>query len=171
MFLEAITLTQTTPCLAELGKIIVTGKPSCPLDDVLSYLATLPGVIGFNPETLTFTLRRQPGFITIYCQRITITQVRDVTEGLSLLEALKAAINAVWEHRHELKPVTKSQRPPRPLDIYAILPQTNCKQCSEATCMAFAVNLLMGKTSLDQCLPLHSNPAYIERRTTLEAML
>lgn len=63
MFLEAITLTQTTPSLAEPGKIIVTGKPSRPLDDVLPYLATLPGVIGFNPETLTLTLRRQPGFI------------------------------------------------------------------------------------------------------------
>jgi len=171
MFLEAITLTQTTPCLAEPGKIIVTGKPSGPLDDVLPYLATLPGVIGFNPETLTLTLRRQPGFITIYRQRITITQVKDVTEGLSLLEALKEAINATWEHRHELTPVIKLQRPPRPLDLYAILPQTNCIQCGEATCMAFAVNLLMGKTSLDRCLPLHTNPAYIERRAALEALL
>jgi len=34
MFLETITLTQPTPCLAEPGKFIVTGKPSCLLDDV-----------------------------------------------------------------------------------------------------------------------------------------
>jgi ArsR family metal-binding transcriptional regulator len=134
MFLELITLAQTNPCLAEPGKIIVTGKPSLPLDDVLPYLATLPGVIGFNPETLALTLRRQPGFITIYRQRITITQVKDVAEGLSLLEAPKEAINVTWEHRHELVPVTESQRPPRLLDVYAILPQTNCKQCGEATC-------------------------------------
>jgi ArsR family metal-binding transcriptional regulator len=171
MLLELITLTQTTPCLAEPGKIIVTGKPSCPLDNVLPYLATLPGVIGFNPDTLTLTLRRQPGFITIYRQRITITQVKDVAEGLSLLEALKEAINVTWEHRHELVPVTESQKPPRPLDVYTILPQTNCKQCGEATCMAFAVGLLMGKTSLDRCLPLQDNPAYIERIATLEGML
>ncbi|MBN1451034.1 MAG: hypothetical protein JW963_08475 [Anaerolineales bacterium] len=171
MFLETILLTDTTPCLAEPGKIIVTGKPSCPLDDVLPYLATLPNVIGFNPETLTLSLRRQPGFITIYRQRITITQVRDVTEGLSLLKALTEAINAIWEHRHELTPVTKLQRPPRPLDVYIILPQTNCKQCGQATCMAFAVNLLMGKTSLDLCLPLHTNPDYSERRAALESMI
>jgi ArsR family metal-binding transcriptional regulator len=171
MFLKTITLTQTTPCLAEPGKIIVTGKPSCPLNDVLPYLAALPNVIGFNPETLTLTLRRQPGFITIYCQRITITQVKDVEEGLALLEALREAINATWEHRHELTPVTQSKRPPRPLDVYAILPQTNCRACGQPTCMAFAVNLLMGKTTLDRCLPLHTIPAYIERLATLEAML
>ncbi|GAB4419428.1 MAG: (Fe-S)-binding protein [Anaerolineales bacterium] len=171
MFLEAITLTQTTPCLAEPGRIIVTGKPSCILDDVLPYLATLPNVIGFNPEALTLTLRRQPGFITIYRQRITITQVKDVDEGLALLEALKDAINATWEHRHELTPVMKPQKPPRPLDVYAILPQTNCRECGQPTCMAFAVNLLTGKTTLDRCQPLQDNPAFIERKTALEAML
>jgi len=171
MFLETITLSQTTPCLAEPGKIIVTGKPSCPLDDVLPYLAALPNVIGFNPDTLTLTLRRQPGFITIYRQRITITQVKDVDEGLALLDTLKDAINATWEHRHELTPVTQLQRPPRPLDLYAILPQTNCKQCGDVTCMAFAVNLLLGKTSLDRCSPLYTNPTYLERRATLEALL
>lgn len=171
MFLEAIIITNTTPCLAEPGKIIVTGKPSCPLDDVLPYLATLPNVIGFNPETLTLTLRRQPGFITIYSQRITITQVKDVDEELALLDALKDAINATWEHRHELTLVTKPQKPPRPLDVYAILPQTNCRECGQPTCMAFAVNLLMGKTTLDRCQPLQDNPAYIERKTALDAML
>ena len=171
MFLETITLTQTTPCLAEPGKIIVTGKPSCLLDNVLPYLAALPNVIGFNSDTLTLTLRRQPGFITIYRQRITITQVKDVDEELALLNALKDAINATWEHRHELTPITQSKRPPRPLDVYVVLPQTNCRECGQPTCMAFAVNLLTGKTTLNRCQPLQENPAYIERKTALEAML
>lgn len=56
-FLEAIELTHVTPCLAEPGKVIVTGKPSRSLDEVLPYLASLPNVIGFNPETLTLTFR------------------------------------------------------------------------------------------------------------------
>lgn len=171
MFIETISLTHTSPCLAEPGKIIVTGKPSRPLDEVLPYLATLPGVIGFNPETLALTFRRQPGFITLFSQRIAITQVKDVEEGLALLEALKDAINATWEHRHELTPVTARQRPPRPLDVYAILPQTNCKQCGQATCLAFAINLLLGTASLEQCLPIQTDPAYIERYRTLEAMI
>jgi ArsR family metal-binding transcriptional regulator len=44
-YLETISLTKTLPYLAEPGKIIVIGKPSRALDDVLPYLATLPGII------------------------------------------------------------------------------------------------------------------------------
>lgn len=171
MFLDSITLTQTTPCLAEPDKIIVTGKPSRALDEVLPYLATLPNVIGYNPGTNTLTLRRQPGFVTLYSQRVSITQVKDVQEGLELLEALKEAINATWKHRFQLTPATERQRQPRPLEIYAILPQTNCKQCSEATCMAFACMLLTGKRVLTDCKPLYSEAGYQDRRNALEAML
>jgi ArsR family metal-binding transcriptional regulator len=171
MFLHLIALTHTTPCLAEPGKIIVTGSPSRPLDNVLPYLATLPNVISYNPGAKTLTLRRQPGFITLYSRRVSITQVKDVQEGLELLKALKEAINATWEHRHELKPATGQRKPPRPLDIYAILPQTNCKQCGEATCMAFACLLLMDKRVLADCKPLYSVKAYQDRRDALEAML
>ena len=53
MYLESIALTRTLPCLAEPGKIIVIGKPHRSLGDVIPYLATLPGVIAFNPETRT----------------------------------------------------------------------------------------------------------------------
>lgn len=48
----------TLPCLAEPGKNIVIGKPDRLLDDVVPYLATLPGVIAYNPETHTLTFRR-----------------------------------------------------------------------------------------------------------------
>lgn len=45
-YLTSITLIKTLPCLAEPGKVIVIGEPSRKLDEVLPYLATLPGVIG-----------------------------------------------------------------------------------------------------------------------------
>lgn len=163
-------LTHTTPCLAEPGKIIVTGMVSRTLDEVLPYLAILPNIIGYNPSANSLTLRRQPGFITLYSLRISITQVKDVQEGLGLLEALKDAINATWEHRHELIPVKQRSQPPRPLDVYAVLPQTNCKLCNEATCMAFACMLLMGKRDLTDCKPLYSESAYQERSAILETM-
>jgi len=170
-FLEAISLTHTTPCLAEPGKFIVTGLPSRPLDEVLPYLAALPNVIGFNPETLTLTFRRRRGFMTIYPNRVSITQVRDAEEGLELFAALVEAINATWENRLALKPVLTRKKPPGHLDIYALLPQTNCKHCGEATCLAFAVGLVMNQHSLVECAPLQNEPAYLERKTSLEAIL
>ena len=37
------------------------------------------------------------------------------------------------------------------LDIYKLLPKTNCKECGFATCLAFAMALVQKKTSLDKC--------------------
>jgi len=170
-FLGSISLTKTLPCLAEPGKIIVIGKPDRLLNDVIPYLATLPGVIAYNPETLTLTFRRQSGFLTLYPDKVYITQVKDTDAGLEVLDALTDAINATWEHREELTPISTARRAPQHLDIYTLLPQTNCKQCGEATCLALAVLLIQQKHSLDKCLPLQQDPAFSDRRATLEAMI
>ena len=37
------------------------------------------------------------------------------------------------------------------IQIFKMLPQTNCKECGAATCLAFAMNLAAGKAELDQC--------------------
>jgi len=171
MFLDAITLANTLPCLAEPGKIIVVGHPSQPLVNVIPYLATLPDVIAYNPTTCTVTFRRQHGFMTLYPDKVYITQVKDVEEGLKLLEALTDAINATWVHRTELVAVTVARRAPRFLDIWTLLPQTNCKQCGEATCLAFTAALLQHKRLLSECPVLVSDPAFNDRQATLETML
>jgi ArsR family metal-binding transcriptional regulator len=170
MFLDAIALTRTLPCLAEPGKLIVIGKPNRPLIDVLPYLATLPGIIAYNPDAQTLTFRRPAGFMTLYADRVYITQVRSADEGLELLAALKDAINATWDNRQQLVAVTFARRAPRPLDVWSLLPQTNCRQCGEATCLAFAVGLLQHQRSVSECPPLHADEALTDRRATLEAM-
>ncbi len=171
MYLDTITLVKVLPCLAEPGKIIVIGEPSRKLDEVLPYLATLPNVISYNPDALTLTLRRQPGFISLYSEKAYITKVTDAEEGLQLFKALVDAINATWDHREELVAMTARKHAPRPLDIWTLLPQTNCKKCGEATCMAFACNLLLQERELDECTPLSEDAAFVERRATLASML
>ena len=37
------------------------------------------------------------------------------------------------------------------LDIYKLLPKTNCKKCGLPTCLAFAMKLAMKKASIDEC--------------------
>lgn len=170
-YLDFITLTKTLPCLAEPGKMIVIGEPSQPLAGVIPYLATLPGVISYNPGTLTLTFRRQPGFMTVSLEKVYITQVISVEEGLALLEALKDAINAVWEKREELVAAATLRRAPRHLDVWELLPRTNCKRCGEASCLAFAVALILQKRFLGECRPLQEDADLSDRRVTLEAML
>ncbi|MBI5576991.1 MAG: acetyl-CoA decarbonylase/synthase complex subunit gamma [Deltaproteobacteria bacterium] len=39
------------------------------------------------------------------------------------------------------------------LDIYKLLPKTNCKECGFPTCLAFAMQMAAGKAGIDKCPP------------------
>lgn len=171
MFVEYITLDHTRPCLAEPGKIIVVGKPSCAIDVVFPLLnAMLPNVISYNPRASALVLRRKPGFITLLANEIIITQVKDADEGLALLEALRDLLNQTWEQRETIQPRNEERRSPRPLDIWELLPHTNCRQCGEATCMAFAFALLEARRKFEECTPLVQSDG-VESRETLRGLL
>jgi ArsR family metal-binding transcriptional regulator len=171
-FLEAVILVKTLPCLAEPGKIIVVAQPSRNLDGALPLVAAVaPNIISFNPEAGTLTLRRQPGFITFYPDKVMITQVKDGEEGLELLSAVRDLLNQCWEQRDTIQPVKTIRRAPRPLDVWTLLPQTNCKQCGEATCMAFAFGLLQQKRTLEECSVVANDAAFADRRAQLAALI
>ena len=41
-----------------------------------------------------------------------------------------------------------------PIDVYKLLPKTNCKECGEENCMAFAAKVVNREVSIDKCPPL-----------------
>ncbi|MFC1487012.1 acetyl-CoA decarbonylase/synthase complex subunit gamma [Thermoproteota archaeon] len=43
-----------------------------------------------------------------------------------------------------------------PIDVYMLLPKTNCKECGEDNCMAFATKVVNREVSIDQCPSLQT---------------
>ena len=167
----AITLTRTLPCLADPGKIIVIGETDAAIDGVLPLLnAVLPTVISYHPFSGVMTLRRRPGLITLYPDKVMITQVADLAEGLALLAAMRDLLNQTWARRDEIEPKPEGRRVPRPLDVYELLPRTNCRACGEATCMAFAFGLLESRHRSEECSQL-ADPIFTAQRQALAEML
>jgi acetyl-CoA decarbonylase/synthase complex subunit gamma len=41
-----------------------------------------------------------------------------------------------------------------PIDVYKLLPKTNCKECGEENCMAFATKIVNREVNINQCPPL-----------------
>ncbi|MDD1681317.1 MAG: acetyl-CoA decarbonylase/synthase complex subunit gamma [Methanoregula sp.] len=41
-----------------------------------------------------------------------------------------------------------------PIDVYKLLPRTNCQECHESNCMAFATRLVNGELTMSDCPPL-----------------
>ncbi len=167
----AISLVRTLPCLADPGKMIVIGETDVVIDGVLPLLnAILPNVISYHPFGGVMTLRRRPGLITLNPRQVMITQVADVAEGLVLLAAVRDLLNQIWARRDQIQPQSEGRRVPRPLDVYELLPRTNCKACGEATCMAFTFGLLEGRGRPEECPPLAST-VFAAQRQALAGML
>ncbi len=171
MLVSGLRLIKTLPCLAEPGKLIVIAESDQPLDGVLPLLnAILPNVISYNPMAGVMTLRRHPGLITLYPQKVMITQVADVRDGLEMLAAVRDLLNRIWERRDEIQPKAEGRRVPRPLDIYELLPRSNCGSCGEATCMAFAFGLLEARHQPEECTGLTEPQAAIQLQTVVELL-
>ncbi|MFQ5833614.1 MAG: (Fe-S)-binding protein, partial [Candidatus Thorarchaeota archaeon] len=58
-----------------------------------------------------------------------------------------------------------------PLDIYPLLPGTNCELCGEANCMAFATKLAEYTVKLSACTPLFEETQYAKKLTRLEDLI
>jgi len=149
----------------------VIGETDAALDSVLPLLnAILPNVVSYHPFSGVMTLRRRPGLITLYPDKVMITQVADVEEGLALLAAVRDLLNQTWTRRDEIEPKAQGRRVPRPLDVYELLPRTNCRACGEATCMAFAFSLLESRHQAEECPPL-ADLAFAAQRQVLSDLL
>lgn len=60
---------------------------------------------------------------------------------------------------------------PGPLDIYPLLPGTNCQECGEANCMAFATKLAEYTVKLTACTPLYKEDKYAKKLTKLQDLI
>jgi len=56
---------------------------------------------------------------------------------------------------------------PSPLEIYALLDKSNCKDCGRDTCMAFATDLLERKVIVQDCSHLMQDPKQAKKRDKL----
>ncbi|MHB8158184.1 MAG: (Fe-S)-binding protein, partial [Desulfocucumaceae bacterium] len=79
-------------------------------------------------------------------------------------------INETWEKRDSITPNYEKKVKPTVPQFYSWLPKTNCKECGEASCFAFATMIITGKQHIENCRPLFT-PEYIESRETITEVL
>jgi acetyl-CoA decarbonylase/synthase complex subunit gamma len=60
---------------------------------------------------------------------------------------------------------------PGPLEIYPLLPGTNCQDCGEANCMAFATKMAEHTVKLKACTPLFEEVQYTKKLVKLQDLV
>ena len=170
MLLRNYEMTFALPaCMPSAQTIQALGKLSDDVVEGLPYLnAQLRGA-AFDPVGGTLRFWHEDHAFTVYRDRVNIAKARDAADARDAMDWLKAFINETYDRRDSIEPSFRRAMELKPLAIYKLLPGTNCKECGEATCFAFAARLLREDAGIDCCLPF-SRGDYSEKREKLEAL-
>ena len=140
------------------------------ISEVLPYLnATLPGA-NYQHATTTLTWKKGTHHLTVYAQQIALGNIEDYDLVEVEIEEVIGLINQTWERRAEISPDFEPHQRPPLMAVYKLLPRTNCRQCGEPTCYAFAIKLIAAQQLLDACSPL-LEPQYASQLLALQAQL
>ncbi len=124
------------------------------IGDLLPYLATEIRGCTYIHGTDQLNYMDRGHIIAIRPRQITVTALQNEKEAKQICEDLKTIINKVHQQRDGITPTLRKQARLDPLTIYRKLPRTNCGECGEATCMAFAARVVSRDLAANRCGPL-----------------
>ncbi|MFC2003754.1 (Fe-S)-binding protein [Chloroflexota bacterium] len=124
------------------------------ISDVFPYLNALFEGVSYDHQNKTLIWREGGQTYAFRPQEIRIAQVLDLQDAREIADTIIDRVNRIWEEREQTTPRYTERKLPPVIEIYKLLPQTNCRQCDYATCMAFAADLRQGKVLVEDCPPL-----------------
>lgn len=151
MFLETIKVIETAPCLANKERFKITARASSNLTEMLPYLNAILEKPNYQESSNSLRFLSGINEITIQEDKIGIVRVANLTRAYELLDWVKDLVNDAYESRTEITPNYESRKQPGVLQVYNLLPKTNCKKCGEQSCMAFAAKLSKFDAEIDGC--------------------
>ncbi len=169
-FLKSITLCYVAPCMADEKKIRLIGYFNRDITEVLPYINAVIKGASYNQGASTLTYAKVRRLINLYNIKITIAKADDIIDAWIVLDEVKDLINKTYQNRDNIKPNYEEKVKVTALQIYGWLPKTNCKVCGEATCLAFAVKLLLGEQKLGNCKSLLTDPKFTENKQIMQEM-
>ena len=158
---ERIGMGEVSVCVADADRIKFIAQADRSLAEVLSILYLYLPNANYSEGLGMVSYKQNQRLATVFSTgKISMTYVKDKQEAERLVEELRGLINrAITYHIIHGSPDPKLIDVKRKLSVktvYDNLPRTNCKECGEDNCYAFAIRLTNGDQSLDSCKPLLS---------------
>lgn len=107
----------------------------------------------YSPAAKQMTWRFDDHAVAIKSQEITISNLPDRDAATIEMEKIIAEINRIWMDRENLTPLHTPRKRLVAMEVYQLLPRTNCKLCGQASCFAFATQITVGGADLQACTP------------------
>lgn len=163
VLIKKVVIKNIKPCIISEGQISVLMQLDNELHDVLPLLIPKfpPGRVNYIEKKNILTLSLHERLITIYPSgKVSMNKTNSKEESVEIIRDLTTVINETHAEFKDGKAadygaIKEKLSKIGPLSIYNCLPQTDCEECGEATCMAFAMKLLSGESKLNECMLLH----------------
>lgn len=170
MFLEEIKLKFIQPCTTGGSKIKIKADLSSDVSEVFPYLNSYIKSAMYNKKAQSLTFKLEQKIVTLFHDNLAITKLLNETDAYETMDYIKCLINEIYDKRSMIEPSNEMKKLPSPIEIYKNLPKSNCKECGEATCMAFASKILNGEQSIRQCSHLYKD-IHLDKLEKLETMI
>jgi len=170
-FLKTITLCYVAPCMADEKKIRLIAYFDRDITELLPYLNAVIKGASYNKGASTLTYAKERRLINLYNIKVTIAKADNIIDAWTILDEVKKLINDTYRRRDTIKPSYEEKVKVTALQIYGWLPKNNCKSCGEATCLAFAVKLLLGEQRLENCKLLFNDVKFAENKQIMKEMV
>lgn len=141
------------------------------ISDVFPYLNAQWKNAIYSPGAKQITYQMGDHAVALKVQEITISNLPDRDSATIEMEKVIAEINRIWMDRENLTPLYTARKRLVAMEIYQLLPQTNCKECGQPSCFAFASKVTVGEASIQACTPLFGEVQYAKKRQALLDML
>lgn len=156
-----------SPCVADYKKIRLIAHLEGNLGPVLPYLNTVLPQASYTPKAETLTFMDGYRMIALYPRRITIAKADEIVDAWLTLERIRFISEQTWNDRERITPSFETRKKPPALEIFKRLPGTNCGRCGMPTCLAFAMHIWTGETSVRLCHPVFEEEAFSHLREPL----
>ena len=168
--MDKVTIIQTMPCIAMPERIRFIAELDRDISEVMPYLNAIMEDAIYNHNAPSITLKRDGRLIGIQSKQLAAGKVVDLKEANNLIDWFKNMVNDCYARKDSITPNYDRRKTLLPLDIYKLLPATNCKKCDEPSCLAFAVKLLNDEKNIMVCADLFSGK-FADKRKMLINLL
>jgi ArsR family metal-binding transcriptional regulator len=168
-FVSGYKIQRTSPCFTDAHKIRVIASLPRSVEELLPYLnAVLRGSYQEEEKTVTFSFEKRP--VIVEPEQIILGKTEDIDKAKEILDNVIRILNKVAREQDNILPSRKPQLQLSPYAIYKHLPRTNCKECGEMSCLAFATGLIQDRCEVKQC-PALQEPAHGQALQAIQKLL
>jgi ArsR family metal-binding transcriptional regulator len=119
---------------------------------VLPYLNTELAGAEYDHDTKILLWNKHDRKVAFRPFEIAVAPVENRKEAERLAKDIVCTVNDIWNRKDKIEPKFAGKKPPpKVLDIFKLLPRTNCRECGFLSCMAFATALQSDPSKISRC--------------------